>query len=95
LNQRRIIFQKTIDKERNSLYDNSMPIYEFECQTCSHQFEQLMSASAHKPACPKCRGRKVEKLFSTFGCKSDGQFSGAAGGHSCGGCTSHNCGSCH
>jgi putative FmdB family regulatory protein len=72
-----------------------MPIYEFECAGCSAKFEQLMSLSSAKPDCPNCHGTKVEKLFSTFGCKAGDTFTSSATGNSCGGCSSHNCGSCH
>ena len=72
-----------------------MPIYEYECQSCLNKFEQLMSFSAIQPECPQCHGKKVEKLFSTFGCKANGEFTSSASGHTCGGCSSHNCGSCH
>lgn len=72
-----------------------MPLYEFQCTGCSHTFEQLMSLSSTNPDCPNCRGKSVEKLFSTFGCKSGDGFTSSVKGNSCGGCSSHNCGSCH
>ncbi len=42
-----------------------MPIYEYECDKCSHEFEreQRMSDPPVK-TCPKCKGRKVTKLIS-------------------------------
>ena len=42
-----------------------MPIYEYECDKCGHEFEreQRMSDPPVK-TCPKCKGRKVTKLIS-------------------------------
>ena len=42
-----------------------MPIYEYECQACGHEFEKWQKIS-DKPikVCPKCKARKVEKLIS-------------------------------
>ncbi|MAI77917.1 MAG: FmdB family transcriptional regulator [Deltaproteobacteria bacterium] len=42
-----------------------MPIYEYECAKCGHQFEreQRMSDSPVK-TCPVCKARKVNKLIS-------------------------------
>ena len=42
-----------------------MPLYEYACRTCSKRFEFLVLGS-EKPACPKCRGRDLERLYSTF-----------------------------
>lgn len=42
-----------------------MPIYEYACDKCGHEFEreQRMSDPPIK-TCPKCKGRKVTKLIS-------------------------------
>ena len=42
-----------------------MPIYEYACGKCGHEFEreQRMSDSPVK-TCPKCKARKVTKLIS-------------------------------
>jgi putative FmdB family regulatory protein len=42
-----------------------MPIYEYECQKCGHEFErdQRMSDPPVK-TCPECKGRRVTKLIS-------------------------------
>ena len=42
-----------------------MPIYEYECGKCGHEFEreQRMSDPPVK-TCPECRSRKVTKLIS-------------------------------
>ena len=47
-----------------------MPIYEYECRGCGHQFEQLIIHST-TAECPSCRGRDLERLVSSFGVDSD------------------------
>lgn len=48
-----------------------MPIYEYECKGCRHQFEfLLLQASKAIPACPECQSEDLEKLMSGFGFKS-------------------------
>lgn len=40
-----------------------MPIYEYVCQSCGHQFEHLTHGQ-EKPACPSCGKARLEKKFS-------------------------------
>jgi len=70
-----------------------MPIYEYHCPKCRLDFEELVSGNV-KVVCPKCGGKKVNKLMSLFAHKSGGEFRGTSGS-SCSGCTSSNCSSCH
>ena len=60
-----------------------MPIYEFHCQACKADFEQMttMSARDQKVACPECGSKKTGRKPSavTVGGSAKG---GAAGGHS-------------
>ena len=61
-----------------------MPLYEYSCRKCSKRFEFLVMGS-DKPACPKCHGRDLQRLFSTFavsgaGRKSDSDSFGDLGG---------------
>ena len=48
-----------------------MPIYEYRCSECGEKFEKLvrLSTSTSEIECPKCRGRKVDKLISVFSAK--------------------------
>lgn len=69
-----------------------MPIYEYECADCGHEFEFLVSGSEAKPECPKCRSIEVKKLFSAFGFKSGGRVVSSSGG--CSSCSSSSCGTC-
>jgi putative FmdB family regulatory protein len=53
-----------------------MPMYEYRCTTCNHQFELLQKFSdAPARQCPKC-GAAVEKMISStaFSLKGDGWF---------------------
>jgi putative FmdB family regulatory protein len=54
-----------------------MPIYEYECGSCGHRFEEWQKMS-DKPVkvCPKCKARKVEKLIShtSFQLKGGGWY---------------------
>ena len=44
-----------------------MPIYEYRCEQCGAQFEELMSASgAAQVRCRQCNGRRVTRLLSAF-----------------------------
>jgi putative FmdB family regulatory protein len=47
-----------------------MPIYEYRCRACGHEFEQLVLASVI-PACPECQSRTLERLLSGFAVSSD------------------------
>jgi putative FmdB family regulatory protein len=55
-----------------------MPIYEYACGKCEHEFEaeQRISDDPIK-TCPKCRSRKVKKLISktSFVLKGGGWYS--------------------
>ena len=51
-----------------------MPIYEYRCKACAHEFEALVLP--HKPEtepeCPECHSKDLEKLLSGFALSSDG-----------------------
>ncbi len=41
-----------------------MPIYEYACPACSHEFSKLMKMSASPPPCPECGASEVTKKIS-------------------------------
>jgi putative FmdB family regulatory protein len=42
-----------------------MPIYEFVCEACGHEFEQILAFSATKmPSCPACQSEQVHRQMS-------------------------------
>jgi putative FmdB family regulatory protein len=44
--------------------DTSVPLYEYRCQNCGHQFEKIQSFSApDEKECPLCHG-SLERLIS-------------------------------
>ena len=49
-----------------------MPIYEYVCSECSHEFELLIRGS-ETPACPKCESAEIEKQFSLPRVHSEGR----------------------
>ncbi|TWT29859.1 FmdB family zinc ribbon protein [Blastopirellula retiformator] len=45
-----------------------MPTYEYECDACQHQFEEFQNLSDDPlTKCPKCKKKKLRRLFSTGG----------------------------
>lgn len=40
-----------------------MPIYEYKCQGCGHEFEKIVKIG-ETPDCPGCNSSKVEKLVT-------------------------------
>lgn len=45
-----------------------MPIYEYRCRKCQHEFGQLVRSSDDEAslACPKCGRKDLEKKLSVF-----------------------------
>ena len=44
-----------------------MPIYEYRCRDCHHEFELLVRLGASPPrGCPKCGRSQVERKLSSF-----------------------------
>ena len=78
-----------------------MPIYEYYCNKCHHEFEELVFGD-DAPLCPQCGAAQTEKLMSRP-CRhagGDGEhgYEGGApagGGGGCAGCSGGNCATCH
>jgi len=65
-----------------------MPIFEYVCRECKHQFEAIVLGS-QTPKCPKCESRKLEQQLSRFavsGGKSSSAGAAESGGGACGSC---------
>ncbi len=57
-----------------------MPIYEFKCNSCNHEFEALfLSADDSLPNCTKCNSNSVEKLLSAGSFRPNGIPVGSGG----------------
>lgn len=66
-----------------------MPLFEFQCRKCGHQFEELLTTAeveGGKVKCPACSSKRVEREFSAFATGSGDTGGGLAGGG--GGCGS-------
>ncbi|WP_147822263.1 FmdB family zinc ribbon protein [Salidesulfovibrio onnuriiensis] len=83
-----------------------MPIFEYVCEKCGNEFEELVFDRNEHPPCPKCQSVQTSKLMSAVRSKVG---SGAAGGESqgeapstpstsssspCAGCSGGNCSTC-
>lgn len=69
-----------------------MPIYEYRCQQCGREFEQLVRSSNAKIRCPNCAGRRVRRKLSVFAMSSSSKESALPVSRS--GCASCHAGSC-
>ena len=77
-----------------------MPIYEFQCNSCTSRFEEYFASSSQSRAlkCPQCGSGQVNKVFFGFGMGGSddkvGAGSGAGSGSSCGSCSATSCDTC-
>jgi putative FmdB family regulatory protein len=51
-----------------------MPIFEYSCEHCDHEFEALVYGS-ERPECPKCHGKKLTVQLSVFAVAAKGSSS--------------------
>ena len=72
-----------------------MPLYEFQCEACGKQFEELIRSMSdrRRPKCPKCRSARVRKRFSTFAMSGTSRGKGG-GGAGCDTCHGGSCATC-
>lgn len=55
-----------------------MPIYEYICSDCKHQFETLVRNSKETPACPECKSTRLKRKLSTFSASVPASHGGCA-----------------
>lgn len=48
-----------------------MPLFEYACRACDHQFEALVRAS-DTPECPSCHSTALERRLSVFAAHTNG-----------------------
>ncbi len=78
-----------------------MPIYEFFCKKCHHEFEELVFG-ADMPQCPHCGAAESQKLMSkpclhsgqADAGPSFGQGLSQSSSSKCSGCSGGNCANC-
>jgi putative FmdB family regulatory protein len=61
-----------------------MPIFEYVCEECHHQFEALVYGK-EKAECPKCHTTKLRQQLSVFAVSAKGASSSTSAGP-CGTC---------
>lgn len=80
-----------------------MPIYEYVCQDCGKEFEELVFSHDERPQCPGCGSGATEKLISACRARMAGGTSGEeveapsstpSAPSGCAGCVGGNCSSC-
>ena len=64
-----------------------MPLFEYACQSCDHQFESLVRGQ-ETPECPSCHSTRLERRLSVFAAHSAGASKNLADGPigACGAC---------
>jgi putative FmdB family regulatory protein len=61
-----------------------MPLFEYVCRDCRHEFETLVTAG-RQPVCPVCDSRTLEKQLSVFAVSSRSNQAAEVAGP-CGSC---------
>lgn len=61
-----------------------MPIYEYRCDECGHQFDYVAKRLTDAPdVCPECGTKTLKKLLSAFSAKMGERRSARDGAASC------------
>ena len=60
-----------------------MPLYEYRCQNCGHEFEKMVrfSEASQSPVCPNCTSEQTNKkisIFASYGASTAGATASAA-----------------
>lgn len=45
-----------------------MPLFNYKCESCSKEFEELVSSSNERVLCPQCKGENVKKQLPSRIC---------------------------
>jgi putative FmdB family regulatory protein len=73
--------------------EQEVPIYEFVCGLCSHEFEELVFRRDEQVPCPRCGSQEIQRKMSVVSFSSGGQFKSSKGS-ACGSCASSSCSKC-
>ncbi len=78
-----------------------MPIYEYTCQKCGGEFEELVFHDEDCVKCPACGSQKTTKMISKCRFKTGGPgrvaenaLSSSSKSSSCAGCSGGDCSTC-
>ncbi|MBN2474367.1 MAG: zinc ribbon domain-containing protein [Pirellulales bacterium] len=67
-----------------------MPIYEYTCKACGHEFEQLIRGD-QEAACPSCGKVRLDKRFSVPAAHTPGSSGSACPAKGSGACDISGC----
>ena len=57
-----------------------MPIYEYRCASCAHEFEKIVRVTGDNPHCPECDGQTEKQIsLSAFHLKGSGWYADGYG----------------
>lgn len=62
-----------------------MPIFEYVCRECQHQFEALIFGK-QRAECPKCHATRLDPQLSVFAVSAKSSASSPSTGAACGSC---------
>jgi putative FmdB family regulatory protein len=62
-----------------------MPIFEYACKECNHQFEALVFGK-DKAECPKCHSKRLEPQLSVFAVSAKTSAATSPSAGPCGSC---------
>lgn len=76
-----------------------MPIYEYRCNRCSKDFEELILSKNEEVFCPKCGTPEVARKLSVCSIRTGGSSgvdlpSSPSAGSACSGCAATSCATC-
>jgi putative FmdB family regulatory protein len=65
-----------------------MPLFEYACKSCDHQFEVLVRTTNETPECPSCHSTSLERRLSVFAAHTGGAAArmNAPAAGACGAC---------
>lgn len=70
-----------------------MPLFEYVCTACGHEFEELVFGGKEPTKCPKCGQAKIKRKLSVFGASVKDSHTPSCDGGSCstGSCPTGSC----
>jgi putative FmdB family regulatory protein len=68
-------------------HSEPVPLYEYVCRRCAHEFEELVFGGDEAPRCPRCQAGEVERVMSVVAVgRSESARPAAAAPAPCGTC---------
>ncbi|MBM4396800.1 MAG: zinc ribbon domain-containing protein [Deltaproteobacteria bacterium] len=71
-----------------------MPIYEFRCERCSEEFEELVPSGTESHPCPKCGCVRSQRLASAAAFSVGGKMTTSSSSSGCSSCSTSSCSGC-